>query len=57
MVAVAVEKIGWLFFHPMGKTKRNATRCGSLGLERNAKLRDGVDVKIDSVEVVTEFPL
>jgi hypothetical protein len=36
IVSVAVEKMGGLFFHPMGSTNGNATNFSSPGSEGNA---------------------
>jgi hypothetical protein len=42
MVAVAVEKTGGLFFHPIGSTSGNATRGSSPGAVGNATPNFGI---------------
>lgn len=58
MVLVAIEKIGELFFQPMGRIRGDITNGGSPGVvENNTKLKNVLDIQVDLVEAITEVKL
>jgi hypothetical protein len=56
MVSVAAENMGGAVFHPMDKTKGNATSWGSPGFggESNTKLGDVFDFEIDAIKAIAD---
>ncbi len=59
MVSVAVEKIGGLFFHPIGRTSGNATSGSSCRADGNTtpNFWDVVDVEGNAVKAIADVEL